>query len=556
MVNILVFGADLTTIMYAKLNDSSSHGGILESLENDTTETKNTKQTPEKPKTPYCIVDDDDDDDDCTVTVDESSRDESIWSAVAREEGENGMKDELNGTTVVVIQAELQEDSILHDHSTRKECLIVLLKQSLPVIAAFFFQYAGTFTSLLFASHYTNKEDGSMVFAGVSLSNMFANVTCLSLLVGMTAGIETLASQYNGAQQYTEVGATVWRCMVILWTMLFPISIIWYNSRAIFLAIGIEESVCQVIGNYLQIRALLLPIDVINISYEKYLMAVGVVAPTFYSSIVFNIVLLSCNSLFTLHLGLDYTFLAWSWVIAEIVSLTFMISISWYHPSVQRTLQPFSPTSAFSSWWQFISLGLPATAMLCSEWWAYEGNLSYQFLVFLFLHSLSPFLIFLIFLFFRFVSFCFVCFPVLSLFASFLGTEAIAAQVVIFQTAAFLFMIPLGLGIATASVVGNAIGAKKRLLAIKMAHLSLAIVVVIQSMMAVLVTFKGYLFINFFTPDEHVRAIANQTLLYMGLFVFLDSIQGTCSGVLRGSGKQLIGALTNLVGFYVIGLPL
>ena len=127
---------------------------------------------------------------------------------------------------------------------------------------------------------------------------------------------------------------------------------------------------------------MLLPIDVLNISYEKYLMAVGVVAPTFYSSIVFNIVLLCFNSLFILHLGLDYTFLAWSWLIAETCSLTFMISISWNHPSVQRTLQPFSPATAFSSWWQFISLGLPATAMLCSEWWAYEGNLSYQFLVF------------------------------------------------------------------------------------------------------------------------------------------------------------------------------
>ena len=145
---------------------------------------------------------------------------------------------------------------------------------------------------------------------------------------------------------------------------------------------------------------------------------------------------------------------------------------------------------------------------------------------------------------------------VLSLFASALGTEAIAAQVVIFQTAAFLFMIPLGLGIATASIVGNAIGAKKRSLAIKMAHLSLATIVVIQSVMSILVTFKGDVFIDFFTPDEHVRGIAKQSLLYMGLFVFLDSIQGTCSGVLRGSGKQSIGALTNLVGFYVIGLPL
>ena len=188
---------------YAKLNDSSSHGGTHQGIEEDSEE----KDVPTIEKLPatYCIVDDDDDED-CTATVDES-RDESIWSSVAREERENessssSMKEEMNGTTVVVIQ-ELQESSILHDNSSGQERLIVLLKQSLPVIAAFFFQYAGTFTSLLFASHYTNSVDGSMVFAGVSLANMFVNVTCLSLLVGMSAGIETLASQYNGAQQYT-----------------------------------------------------------------------------------------------------------------------------------------------------------------------------------------------------------------------------------------------------------------------------------------------------------------------------------------------------------------
>lgn len=32
--------------------------------------------------------------------------------------------------------------------------------------------------------------------------------------------------------------------------------------------------------------------------------------------------------------------------------------------------------------------------------------------------------------------------------------------------------------------------------------------------------------------------------------------QGVTGGVLRGAGKQLIGALCNLVGFYFIGVPI
>jgi MATE family multidrug resistance protein len=346
---------------------------------------------------------------------------------------------------------------------------------------------------------------------------MFTNVTCMSLLIGMSSGVETLASQFNGAKQYKEVGNVLWRCLAILYSMLLPIGVIWVFSGAIFYSIGIDEGVCQVITNYLRIRALLLPIDALNVSFEKYLMAIGVVAPTFYASVIFNVCLLACNLLFILHLELDYTFLAWSWFIADIVSTAFMLAFSWRHPAVQRTLQPFSTSAAFTGWWQFIALGLPAAAMLCSEWWAYE---------------------------------------ILSIFAAALGTEAIAAQVIIFQTAAFLFMIPLGLGIATASLVGNAIGAKKRALAVQLAKLSLATICVMEGILAILVTLKGDLFINFFTPDENVRAIAKQSLFFMGFFCFFDSIQGTCSGILRGAGKQAIGAITNVVGFYVIGLPL
>ena len=77
-----------------------------------------------------------------------------------------------------------------------------------------------------------------------------------------------------------------------------------------------------------------------------------------------------------------------------------------------------------------------------------------------------------------------------------------------------------------------------------------------EGILAILVTFKGDLFINFFTPDESVRIVAKQSLFFMGFFCFFDSIQGTCSGILRGAGKQAIGAITNVVGFYIIGLPL
>ena len=45
-------------------------------------------------------------------------------------------------------------------------------------------------------------------------------------------------------------------------------------------------------------------------------------------------------------------------------------------------------------------------------------------------------------------------------------------------------------------------------------------------------------------------------LPFLAIFAFLDSIQGVCSGILRGTGQQKLGAVANLVAFYAIGLPM
>lgn len=36
----------------------------------------------------------------------------------------------------------------------------------------------------------------------------------------------------------------------------------------------------------------------------------------------------------------------------------------------------------------------------------------------------------------------------------------------------------------------------------------------------------------------------------------LCSFQGVTGGIVRGVGKQMIGALCNLVGYYLIGFPI
>jgi hypothetical protein len=101
----------------------------------------------------------------------------------------------------------------LDENSTNIQKLLIVSQQSAPVIASFFLGLVGSFINLLFAGRYIHTDgDRSIDFAGISLANMFVNVTCLSLLIGASSAVETLGSQHNGAgkkRYQRRISATV-----------------------------------------------------------------------------------------------------------------------------------------------------------------------------------------------------------------------------------------------------------------------------------------------------------------------------------------------------------
>lgn len=238
----------------------------------------------------------------------------------------------------------------------------------------------------------------------------------------MSSAVETLGSQHNGAGNFKEVGIVLQRSILILTVITLPIIVLWIYTADIFRLLRVDENVCVVISKFIRIRSLTIPLDVANESYEKYLMSIGVMRPSMWANISFNLSIFLFDCLFVYVLKFEYECLAWSWVISTYLSAAVQLGLSWRHPSVVRTLQPWD-RSAWTKWGEFISLGLPGTIMLCSEWWAYE---------------------------------------ILTIFASILGTADVAAQTIILQTASLAFMIPLGVGVASSSLVGNSLGAQQR----------------------------------------------------------------------------------------------
>ena len=143
----------------------------------------------------------------------------------------------------------------------------------------------------------------------------------------------------------------------------------------------------------------------------------------------------------------------------------------------------------------------------------------------------------------------------MTIFASLVGTEAIAAQVVAVQLSTFCFMFPLGVGVTMTSIIGNTLGTGKKELAIELGRLSFGIMVGLECCLSMCIYMFGNEFVNIFALDQLVRSVAYTMIPYLMVFTFMDGIQGIASGILRGVGRQNIGAWVNIILYYSVGLP-
>jgi MATE family multidrug resistance protein len=59
-----------------------------------------------------------------------------------------------------------------------------------------------------------------------------------------------------------------------------------------------------------------------------------------------------------------------------------------------------------------------------------------------------------------------------------------------------------------------------------------------------------------YTRDPRVLAVGRGLLWLAAAFQIFDGVQTVCTGALRGLGETRVPMLANLVGYWVLGLPL
>jgi MATE family multidrug resistance protein len=147
-------------------------------------------------------------------------------------------------------------------------------------------------------------------------------------------------------------------------------------------------------------------------------------------------------------------------------------------------------------------------------------------------------------------------FAVVGLLMGTIGTTPLAAHQVALNIASFTFMVPMGIAAAVAVLVGHAVGRGDADEVRRSATAALASGVGFMALMAVVLLVAPGLIARIYTTDAAVIAIAIVLIPLAGFFQVFDGMQVVCGGILRGLGDTHSPLVANIVGFWVLGLPL
>lgn len=116
-------------------------------------------------------------------------------------------------------------------------------------------------------------------------------------------------------------------------------------------------------------------------------------------------------------------------------------------------------------------------------------------------------------------------------------------------------MVPLGLASAGAVRVGHAIGARDVARARRAGWTALGVGAAIMVVLGVILFTIPRSLLSVFTTDARVLAIGARLLAIAAAFQLFDGTQAVTTGILRGIGDTRTPMVMNVIGHWVLGLP-
>ncbi|XP_026874570.2 multidrug and toxin extrusion protein 1 [Electrophorus electricus] len=392
-----------------------------------------------------------------------------------------------------------------------REELYQVLHLTGPLLISRILSFLQPFVNTIFVGQLGNAE-----LAGYALASATLSVTTIATGYGLALACDTLVSQTFGSKKLKRVGEILQRSVLILLLFCLPCWALLINAESILLAMQQQAEVARIAQVYVLAFLPAVPATFLHQLQVSYLQNQGIILPQMYTAAAANI----------LNVVVNYVLIFWmeqgvmgSAVACSIANISICLLLFGYIRWKKLHVKTWGGWSIASlqEWDTFMQLAIPSTLMLCFEWWIYE---------------IGGFL------------------------AGMLGEVDLAAQHVLLELSAIIYMFPLGVHAAACVRVGNALGAGDTARALITSKVTLTVSGILALLQGIVLGFTKSVLGFIFTSDVTIVNIVSENMTFYIFLQFFDALVCVSSGILLGSGKQKIAAISNLICYYCIGLPL
>ncbi|GAQ91928.1 MATE efflux family protein [Klebsormidium nitens] len=390
-----------------------------------------------------------------------------------------------------------------------------LVSLAAPIVGMNLVQMLLVLSSAAFVGHL-----GRVELASCQLATTLANATGHLLLIGLTLGFETLGGRAAGAGQLAELAHMTLCCTLLLTVLAGLIAAVWSQFAGILLLLGQDRELSVRTARYM---LLLIPSLFAHAWYAPlvtFLQSQGATRALGWASGATLLVHVPCTWFFIYYLGWKSDGAA----LATSVSYFVMLVLLAGHVYGSKQYRAFRPTftmkKTFRHLWPLVKLGLPSSIMLCFEYWAFD---------------------------------------VLYILCGLLDDPYVhvSALAVAMNTLWLPSMTFVGLGAALCTRVASELGSGNTARARGATRVGLKIGAALGAVTCALVmaTHRWVPLIFVAAADGPLLRLSSRLILLVAAVALADAIAQTAGGVIRGCGRQSLGAVSTFCSYYLIGLP-
>ncbi len=355
----------------------------------------------------------------------------------------------------------------------------------------------------------------------VSLGRIWVMGTT-TVALGLVYGLDPIAAQAHGARDRHRLGDVMVHGVLLALLISIPLALLWLATGPILTAFGQDPATVALAAAYVKVQIPGLPCFLLFMALRQFLQARGIVRSAMWISFGANFFNAGVNALLIYGLwGVPRLGVVGAGVGTAVTQVAMLVTLLLFirRFRLQRGVRAVFTTASLRlrGVAEIAFFGAPVAFQLALEYWA---------------------------------------FAIVTLWAGRLGAIELAAHSIALNLASISYMVPLGISIGATTRVGNLIGAGQPAAAQRAAWVALGLGVTAMSGFALVFVLGRTAIPSAYTTDTAVIALAALLLPIAACFELFDGLQVVGSGILRGIGSTRPAALANLVGYYVLGLPL